>query len=282
MTTVALFGAGGKIGYRIAQHLKDSEYRLLCLEVSQAGKEALAQIGLATTPQEQALREADVAILAVPDALIGVIARQIVPAMKRGAMVMCLDAAAPYAGELPRREDISYFVVHPCHPPIPSEETDPEARKDLFGGDKARQHIVCALMQGPESDYALGEAVARLVFAPVMKAHRITVEQMALLEPALAETVAATCIVAIREAMDEVIRLGVPAVVARDFILGHINVDIGILFGFTDAEFSDGCKLTIERARKTMLQPDWKRALEPANVLQEAAAITRGLAGGRG
>ncbi len=281
MTTIALFGAGGKIGYRIAQHLRNSEYRVLYLEVSEEGKRALAQLGLYTTPQEQALREADVAILAVPDALIGRIATEIVPAMRSRAMVISLDAAAPYAGELPQRQDISYFVVHPCHPPIPSDEVDPEARKDLFGGDKARQHIVCALMQGPESDYPLGEAIARLAFAPVMKAHRISIEQMALLEPALAETVAATCMVVIREAMDEVIRHGVPAEVARDFILGHINVDIGILFGFTDAEFSDGCKLTIERARKTIIQPGWKQALEPANVLAEVRAITQGTAGGK-
>ncbi len=74
---------------------------------------------------------------------------------------MCLDPAAPHGGELPEREDISYFVVHPCHPPVVNDETDPETRRDFFGGTKAKQNLVCALMQGPEEDYAQGEAMSR-------------------------------------------------------------------------------------------------------------------------
>lgn len=281
MTTIALFGGGGKIGYRLAENLKDSAYHMRYLEVSQAGIEALAQLGLKVTPQDQALKEADVAILAVPDLLIGEIAAEIVPHMKSGAMVMCLDAAAPYAGELPEREDISYFVVHPCHPPLFNGEVDPEARQDFFGGRKAKQHIVCALMQGPESDYAKGEEIARIMFGPVIKAHRISVEQMALLEPALAETVMATSVVVVHEAMQEVIRMGVPEEVARDFLLGHYNVAIGIVFGFIDDKMSDGCLLAIERAKKTVFQPDWKTVLKKENVLAEIEAITHGVSVGQ-
>ena len=69
-----------------------------------------------------------------------------------------------------------------------------------FGGIKAKQSIVCALMQGPESDYAAGEALCRAMFAPVERAHRVTVDQMIILEPVLSETTAATCITVIREA----------------------------------------------------------------------------------
>ena len=122
-------------------------------------------------------------------------------------MVICLDPAAPYGGELPERPDISYFVTHPCHPPIVNDEVEPEARRDMFGG-RAKQHIVCALMQGPEGDYERGARIAQRMFAPVMQAHRVTVEQMAILEPALAETVVLTCMVVIREAVDEAIRRG--------------------------------------------------------------------------
>lgn len=275
MTTIALLGAGGKIGYRLAESLKDSGYRMLYLEVSQEGIKALAQIGLKPTPQEQALKEADVAILSVPDHLIGKIASEIVPQMKSGAMVMCLDAAAPYAGELPQREDFSYFVVHPCHPPFAGDGVDPEAHKDFFGG-KAKQHIVCALMQGSESDYATGVEIARLMFAPVMKAHRVSVEQMALLEPALAEIVSATCITIVHEAMEEIVQMGVPADAARDFTLGHIRAGIGHIFGFIDTEMSDGCKLAIQRARETVFQPDWKKVLHKEHLLAEIEAITRG------
>ena len=40
-------------------------------------------------------------------------------------MVVALDAAAPFAGHLPARPDLTYFVTHPCHPPIYNDETDP-------------------------------------------------------------------------------------------------------------------------------------------------------------
>ena len=64
-------------------------------------------------------------------------------------------------------------------------------------------------MQGPEADYATGEAIAKIIWAPVMRSHRVTVEQMALLEPGLSETVCATLLAVMREAMDEVVRRGV-------------------------------------------------------------------------
>jgi len=276
MATIALFGAGGKMGCRIADSMRPSPHRLLYVEVSPAGIDRLRQRGLSTTPRDQAVEEADVVILAVPDKLIGAVASEIVPRLKTGAMAICLDPAAPHGGELPARSDISYFVSHPCHPPVVGDETDPETRRDFFGG-KAKQNIVCALMQGPETDYARGEAICREMFAPVINAHRVTVEQMAILEPAMSETVVATCMVVIKEAMEEAIRRGVPAEAARDFILGHINVDIGILFGYVDAQFSDGAKLAIERAKKRVFRPDWREVFDPENVLAEVKAITQGV-----
>ena len=44
----------------------------------------------------------------------------------------------------------------------------------------------------------------------MMRAHRCTVEQLAILEPALSETVGATFALALREATDEAVRRGVP------------------------------------------------------------------------
>jgi hypothetical protein len=272
--TIAIFGAGGKMGCRITDNLKRGSHNMLYVEINPAGIERLRQRGLEPSPHNDAVQAADIAILALPDALIGKIAPGIVPGLKPGAMVICLDPAAPYAGELPERKDISYFVTHPCHPPVVNDETDPEARRDFFGAIKAKQNIVCALMQGPENDYAKGEQVCREMFAPVMKALRVTVEHMAILEPALSETVVATCMVVIREAIDAAIRRGVPEEAARDFILGHINIDIGILFGFVGSPFSDGALLAIERGKKYLLQPDWTRVFEPENVLGEIKAIT--------
>jgi len=277
MTTIALFGAAGKIGTRIADRLKDAtEYRTLYVEAGEAGEARLRARGFTPAPKEEAVRAADVVVLAVPDTLIGTVAAGIVPALKPGAMVICLDPAAPYSGELPPRQDITYLVTHPCHPPVVNDEADPEARMDFYGGIKARQNVVCALMQGPEEDYARGEQIVRRMFAPVMNVHRVTVEQMVLLEPAMAETVALTCMVVMKEAMDEVVRRGVPAAAARDFLLGHVNINIGILFGYLDAQFSDGARLAVERAKERIFQPDWKNVFESENVLKEVQAIVQG------
>jgi hypothetical protein len=133
-------------------------------------------------------------------------------------------------------------------------------------------------MQGTEADYALGERIARLMFAPVMNVYRITVEQMAILEPAMAETVILTCMFVIKEAVDEAVRHGVPAEAAREFALGHMNINTGILFGYLDAQFSDGAKLAVARAMDKLLRPDWKQAFEPDDVMAQVKAITQGRA----
>ena len=274
MTTIALFGAGGKMGCRISDNLRKTDFRTLHVEVGASGQENLRKRGLKAVPKEDALRECDVVILAVPDNVIGVVAADVVPLLRPGAMLICLDAAAPYAGQLPERRDVSYAVTHPCHPPVFNDETDPETRKDYFGGVKAKQHIVVALMQGPESDYAKAEAVCRAMFAPVMRAHRVTVEQMILLEPALSETTAATCVTVIREGMEEAIRRGVPREAARDFLLGHLNIELAIVFEEVGTPFSDGAKKAIEKAKAQLFRPDWKKVFEEVNVREVVSMIT--------
>jgi dihydrodipicolinate reductase len=41
MTSIALFGAGGKMGYRLAKNLKGSRFDVRHVEVSDAGKARL-------------------------------------------------------------------------------------------------------------------------------------------------------------------------------------------------------------------------------------------------
>ncbi len=276
MITLTLFGAGGKMGCRISDNLMDNQaYRVLYVEPGEAGRARLAQRGLIPSPPEQAAAAADAVVLAVPDALVGPVAsNQVVPQVRPGALVICLDPAAPVAGVLPDRDDIAYFVTHPCHPSVFLDENDPEARRDFFGGVRARQHIVCALMQGPERDYALGEAIARDMFAPVMNAYRITVEQMAILEPALSETVAATLLTVLREALDEAVSRGVPEAAAREFLLGHVRINLGMFFGEIDTPLSDGAKLAVARAQSRLLRPDWKDVFEPEAIRESIRAIT--------
>ena len=258
------------MGTRIARSLQsETDYQASYVEGDAAGEARLRERGDAPSSLEEGVSGADVVVLAVPDRLIATISTQAVPRMRAGAMLVCLDPAAPYAGVLPERSDITVFVCHPAHPSVFNEETDMEARFDFFGSGKAKQPIVCALMRGPEADYAKGEKLARAMWKPVLRAHRVTVEQMAILEPVLSETVAATCITVIREAMDEAIRRGVPPDAARDFLLGHVFCELGIIFDKAGFPFSDGAKRAIADAKQHLFQPDWKKVFEPEALRRE-------------
>lgn len=275
MTAVALFGAGGKMGVRLAQNLKKSDYEVRHVEVSDAGKARLAdEVGVEAVAPEASLHGAEIVILAVPDTVIGQVARKIVPDLAPGTMVVVLDAAAPFAGHLPEREDITYFVTHPCHPPIFNDESTEAGRKDHFGGIAAQQGIVNALMQGPEEHYAMGEAVAKVIYAPVARSYRVTVDQMALLEPGLSETVCASLLVVMREAMDEVVARGVSYDCARDFLLGHMNILGAVIFDEIEGQFSDACNKAIEFGKPALMREDWKSVLEPAEISASIQRIT--------
>jgi hypothetical protein len=275
MTVIALFGAGGKMGYRLSRNLKGSLFEVRHVEVSDGGRERLrSALGIDCMPPDAALAGAQVVILAVPDTLIGKVAAGINTQLRAGTMVVALDAAAPFAGHLPERPDLTYFVTHPCHPPIFNDETEMAAKNDHFGGIAAKQHIVSALMQGPESDYALGEEIAKVIWAPVMRSHRVTVEQMALLEPGLSETVCATLLDVMREAMDEVVARGVPREAARDFLLGHMNVLGAVIFGEVEGVFSDACNKAITFGKPALMRDDWKRVFEPQEIADSIQRIT--------
>jgi D-apionate oxidoisomerase len=273
---IVVLGAGGKMGYRVSSNLRGAPYAVSHVEVSEAGKARLKELGIEAQTAQAVLPGADVVILAIPDNAIGRVTHQLEPLFKQGAILIALDAAAPFAGELPNRADLSIFVAHPCHPPIFNDETDLEAKRDYFGGLKAKQAIVCAMLRGPEAHYALAEDVARRMYAPVTRAHRATVDQMAILEPALSETVCATCLTVIREATDEAIRLGVDKQAAFDFILGHLNVELAILFDqLPGVRMSDAANRAVANAKKVIFAPDWKRVFERDAITKSIHEITR-------
>jgi hypothetical protein len=272
---IALFGAGGKMGVRLARNLQRSTYRVAHVEVSSVGQKRLEdELGIACASVDEALDGVDVVILAVPDTLIGKIAAEIEPRLKPGAMVIALDAAAPFAGHLPKRADLTYFITHPCHPPIFNDESTPEARKDYFGGLAARQSITSALMQGPEEAFELGEAIAKTIYAPIMRSYRLTVDQMALLEPGLSETVCATLLYVMREAMDETIRRGVPPDAARDFLLGHMNILGAVIFNEIPGAFSDACNKAIEFGKPRLMRDDWLKVFDREEIADSIQRIT--------
>lgn len=150
---VASVGAGEEMAVRLATNPKGLRFTVVHAEVSEVGRaHPKAKVG--------------VVLMAAPDRLIGANIHEAVGAQRPGAMVVILDAAAPHAGEPPARADVSDFVTHPRRPPIFAEETDAEAKVDVFAGAKARQHVVCAVMQSLEAHHTLGEEVARAIYAP--------------------------------------------------------------------------------------------------------------------
>lgn len=275
MTTIALFGAGGKMGVRLSTNLQSSDFDVRHVEVSEVGQKRLKDaIGVDCVPADQALKGADAVILAVPDTAIGKVAQGVVPNLDPGTVVVILDAAAPYAGHLPERDDITYFVTHPCHPPIFNDEQTEAGRKDHFGGIAAKQGVVNALMQGPEEHYALGDAISKIIYAPVRQTYRVTVEQMALLEPGLSETVCASLLMVMRQAMDEVVARGVSKECARDFLLGHMNILGAVIFEEIDGVFSDACNKAIEFGIPTLMRDDWKKVFDQDEIAASIRRIT--------
>ena len=275
---VALLGAGGKMGCRITDNMMyRPEYHMLYVEVAEQGIKNLRERGLSVTPEAQALAEAEVVVLALPDRLIGRITQELVPKLRPGTMIIGLDPAAAYAEVMPVRDDLTYFVAHPCHPPLFNDDVAPEKRSDWFGGVNASQHVVCALYHGPAEDYDKGAQIATDMYGnercPVIKTHRITVEQMAILEPALVETFAAAMIQSIKDLRDVAVHeRGVPAEACDAFLLGHIRTELAIVFGFAGFPFSDGALLAIQKAQENLFVPDWKERVMSRESLQHSVA----------
>jgi D-apionate oxidoisomerase len=281
---IALMGAGGKMGCRITDNIRNRpEYDTYYVEISEAGLANLANRGLYATPQDEALAQADVVVLAIPDRLIGRLTRAFIPTLRSGAMVVGIDPAAAYAEVMPIRPDLTYFVTHPCHPPLFNDDIEEAKRKDWFGGVHASQHVLCALHSGPEADYAKGEELAIAMFGnsecPVIRAHRITVEQMAILEPALVETFAAAMVVSIKQLRDEVVnRLGVPAEACDAMLSGHLRIELAVVFGLAGFPFSDGAQFAIKQAQERLFVPDWReRVLSMEAIRTSVREITDSL-----
>ncbi|GLQ37579.1 semialdehyde dehydrogenase [Rhizobium albus] len=272
---IALIGAGGKMGVRLSRNLKGSRYDVAHVEVSEIGQKRLRdEVGAECVAVDEALKGAEAVILAVPDTAIRKVGADIVPKVAPGTIVIALDAAAPFAGHFPERADVTYFVTHPCHPPIFNDETDLAAKRDYFGGIAARQAIVSALMQGPEEHFAIGEEIAKTIFQPILRSHRVTVEQMALLEPGLSETVCATLLVVMKDAMDEVVRRGVDRVAARDFLLGHLNILAAVVMEEVDGVFSDACNKAIVNGKPRLMRDDWLGVFETHEITESIRRIT--------
>ncbi|WP_129664060.1 phosphogluconate dehydrogenase C-terminal domain-containing protein [Phytoactinopolyspora endophytica] len=266
--TIAVIGAGGKMGQRVSNNLKRTEATVYYAENSPAGQERVRDLGLDVTPTEKAVEHADVVILAVPDTVLGPVSEQVVPIVKEGALVLTLDPAAAYAGLLLQRDGVEYVCAHPAHPSIFLQRTTEEEYADTFGGVAAAQHAVAAVDSGNESVKPSAEAVIRTMYAPVIDVHWVSVKQLAVLEPTLVETIACMIGELLKEALEETVNtVGVPRAAAEALFHGHIQVALAnALRG--DNPFSDACHIAMGHGRQLIVKEDWKQVFDDS-VLDE-------------
>ncbi|HZG26187.1 MAG TPA: phosphogluconate dehydrogenase C-terminal domain-containing protein [Chitinophagaceae bacterium] len=276
MLNISLVGAGGKMGCRLADNfLKHPEYTVHYLEVGEQGVANLSKRGIQVSRQEDVVPISDVVILALPDTVIGKLSGEIIPLMKPGSVVLTLDPAAPFDGVIHHRDDLGYVIAHPCHPSVFNWESSEQNFRDFYGGISAKQSIVVALMSGDESHYALAEKISQDMYAPIHHTHRITVEQMVILEPAMVETLAQTCMEVVKEGYDKIVSLGVPEAAARDFVLGHLRIQIAVLFKEVNGTFSDAAYKISKRAKPLLFRENWQKIFEIDDIKEQVKDITK-------
>lgn len=259
---IAVIGAGGKMGMRVSDNLVMTAHTVSYSENSPAGQERVRAAGRDLTDTPEAVRDADIVVLAVPDLALGPVTADIVPQLKPGAIVLTLDPAAAYAGLLTTREDVIQAVAHPCHPSVFLQRTTPEEYADTFGGIAAPQDAIAAIESDDPAKAAIVEATVRAIYAPVIDVHWVTIKQLAQLEPTLVETVACMIGALLKEALDEAITtMGVPEAAARSILLGHTQVALANgLRG--DNPFSDACLIAMDYGKESIIKEDWKKIFQ--------------------
>ena len=88
--TIAVIGAGGKMGMRVSNNLVKTDHRVAYVENSPAGQERTREAGRELTEAHVAVADADIIVLAVPDLALGPVTADLVPQLKAGAIVLTL------------------------------------------------------------------------------------------------------------------------------------------------------------------------------------------------
>lgn len=258
LKTITLIGAGGKMGMRISDNLQKSNYQVFYCENSPKGQDLVRAAGRQVSNADDVIAQSDVVILAVPDIILGKLSTQVVPKMKKSAILLTLDPAAAYANLIEIRSDIDYAVAHPCHPSVFIERTTKEEYADSFGGISTTQDVVAAYEDGSEAKKSELAEIIKTMYGPVGELHWVTVKQLAYLEPTLVETVAITLVALMKETLDEVVKeSGVSEAAARAILYGHIQIALAVVFKATNP-FSDACMIAMEYGKEKIVKPDWK------------------------
>ncbi|MGM1029317.1 MAG: phosphogluconate dehydrogenase C-terminal domain-containing protein [Actinomycetota bacterium] len=257
--TVAVIGAAGKMGMRVSNNLDLTDATVYYCEASEAGQQRIADLGRSVSTVDQAVPDADVVILAVPDVVLGKVSEQIVPMMQAGAVLLTLDPAAAYAGLLATRDDVHQACAHPCHPSVFLERTTVEEYGDTFGGIAADQDAVAAFEGDDDAAKARTEDVIRAIYAPVIDVHWVTIKQLAQLEPTLVETTACMIGQFLKDSMDHAIEeVGIPEDAVKAIFFGHIGIALTNALRGSNP-FSEACHLAMDYGREAIIKDDWKR-----------------------
>jgi hypothetical protein len=270
---IAVIGAGGKMGMRVSNNLVKTKHQVSYVENSPAGQTRVTDAGRTLSNAETAVADADIVVYAVPDLALKAVTESLVPKMKSGAIALTLDPAAAYAGLLATREDVIQAVTHPCHPSVFLERTTPEEYADTFGGIAAPQDAIAAIESDDPAKREIVEATVRVIFAPVIDVHWVSVKQLAQLEPTLVETIACMIGALLKESLHEAVHtMGVPEPAARAILLGHTQVALAnTLRG--DNPFSDACMIAMDYGRKTIIRDDWKKVFQDDELDKNLAAM---------
>ena len=92
------------MGFRVTKKLVDAGYDVRAVEIGEAGKQRLAEAGIEAITMEEGVPGAKVVVMALPDNIIGQVARQISPCTRT---CPCWPAAMALS-------------VRPCSPTRPS------------------------------------------------------------------------------------------------------------------------------------------------------------------
>ena len=73
---------------------------------------------------------------------------------------------------------------------------------------------------------------------------------------------------------DRIVALGVPQAAARDFVLGHLRIQIAVLFKEVDGVFSDAAYKISRRAKPILFKDNWQRIFELDDIREQVKDIT--------
>ena len=108
-----------------------------------------------------------------------------------------------------------------------------------------------------------------------MRSHRVTVEQMAMLEPGLAETDVRLAAGGHARGRGRGRRAAASTGRPRSISCSATSTcSASVIFGEREGAFSDACNKAIEFGKPVLMRDDWKRIFEPEEIAASIRRIT--------